>query len=120
MHHLMPICQKYQEPSIDTPKCLANNNPKDSPNTRSGITPLNCYQEHQHRYREDFYAFLKMKLKKYQRLWPNIYQGGPSDPASDHMPRMSFSSKRKMENYAQYRTTVLLTNGQRKTTMYPH
>src|SRR6267142_1439685 len=120
MHHMMPTFRKYQEPSIDMLKCLANNNPKDSPNTQYGIMPSNYYRGHQHRYQEDFYASLKTKLKKYQKLWPNIYQGEPFDWASDHMPQMSSLSKRKTENYVRYKTTVLLTNGQRKTAMYPH
>src|SRR6267142_6361417 len=120
MHHLMLIFRKYQEPSIDTQKCLANNNPKDSPNIRYGIMPSNYYQEHQHRYQEGFYASLKMKSKKCQKLWPNIYQGEPFGQASDHMPQTSSLSKRKMGNCVRYRTTVLLTNGRRRTAMYPH
>src|SRR6266850_5525524 len=120
MHHPMPIFRKYQEPSIDMLKCLANNNLKDSPNIRCGIMPSNYYQEHQHHYREDSYVSLKTKLKKYQKLWPNIYQGEPFDRALDHMPQMSFLLKRKTENYVQYKTTVLLTNGRRKAATYPH
>src|SRR6267142_5120731 len=120
MHHQMLTFQKYQEPSIDTLKCLANNNPKDSPNTQYGIMPSNYYQEHQHHYWEGFCVFPKTKSKKYQRSWPNIYQEEPFDQASDHMPRMSSLSKRKMENYALYKTIVLLINGRRRTAMYPH
>src|SRR6266850_4915709 len=120
MHHPMPIFRKYQEPSIDMLKCLANNNLKDSPNTQYGIMPLNYYRELQHHYREDFYASLKTKSKKYQKSWPNTYQGEPFDPALDHMPQTSSLSRRKMENYVRYKTTVLLTNGRRKTAMYPH
>src|SRR6266850_4168485 len=120
MHHLMPTFRKYQEPSIDILKCLANNNPKDSPNTQYGIMHSNYYRGHQHHYREDFYISLKMKSKKCQRLWPSTYQGEPFDRASDHMLQMSSLSKRKMENYVRYRTTVLLTNGRKRTAMYPH
>src|SRR6266850_955668 len=120
MHHLMLIFRKYQEPSTDMLKCLANNNPKDSPNTQYGITPLNYYQEHQHHYRGDCCVFPRTKSKKYQRLWLNIYQEEPFDQASDHMPRTSSLSKRKMENYARYKIIVLLINGQKRTAMYPH
>src|SRR6266850_543692 len=120
MHHPMLIFRKYQEPFIDMPKCLVNNNPKDSPNTQFGITPSSYCWGHQHHYREDSYAFPKMKLKKCQNLWPNIYQEEPFDQASDHMPQMSSLSKRKMGNYTQYKIIALLTNGQRKTAMYPH
>src|SRR6266850_1037232 len=120
MHHLMLTFQKCQEPSIDMLKSLANNNPNDSPNIQYGITPLNYYRGHQLHYLEDFYASFKMKLKRYQRLWLNICQGEPFDRASDHTPQMSSLSKRKMENYVQYKTTALLTNGQKRTAMYPH
>src|SRR6267142_684179 len=120
MHHLMLIFQKYQEPFIDTLRYLANNNPKDSPNIQFGIMPSNYYQEHQHHYQEDFYVFPRTKLKRYQKLWPNTYQGEPFNLASDHMLQTSSLSKRKMENYVQYKITDLLTNGQRKTAMYPH
>src|SRR6267142_343550 len=120
MHHLMLIFRKYQEPSTDMLKCLANNNPKDPPNTQYAIMPLNYYQEHQHHYREGFYVSLKMKLKKCQKLWPNTYQEEPFDRASDHMPQTSSLLKRKMGNYARYKIIALLTNGQRKTAMYPH
>src|SRR6266850_2824185 len=120
MHHLMPIFRKYQEPSIDTLKCLVNNNPKDSPNTQYGIMPLNYYQGHQHHYQEGFYVFPKMKSKKYQKLWLNICREEPFARALDHTPQMSSLSKRKMENYVRCRTTVLLTNGQRRTATCPH
>src|SRR6266850_294809 len=119
MHHQMLIFRKYQELFIDMLKCLVNNNPKDFPNTRYGIMPLNYCQEHQHCYQGDSYVFPKMKSKRYQKLWPNIYQEEPSDRVSDHMLQTSSLSKRKTENYAQYKTIVLLTNGRRKTTMYP-
>src|SRR6267142_1537619 len=116
----MPISQKYQEHSIDMLKCSANNNHRDFLNTRFGIMPLNCSQEHQHRFQEDSYVFHKTRLKKYQRLWQNIYKEELSDQELDHTWQMFSSSKRKMANCAQYKTTVLLTNGQRKTTTYPH
>src|SRR6266850_393813 len=120
MHHPMLIFRKYQEPFIDTLKCLVNNNPKGSLNTQSGITPSSYYWGHQHHYREDSYTFPKMKSKKYQKLWPNTYQEEPSNQALDHMPQTSSLLRRKMGNYARYKTIVLLTNGQRKTAMYPH
>src|SRR6267142_6882319 len=115
----MLIFRKYQEPSIDMLKYLANNNPKDSLNIQFGTTLSNYYQEHQHRYREDSYVFPKMKSKRYQKSWPNIYQEEPFDPALDHMPQTSSLSKRKMGNYIRYKTTDLSTNGQRKIAMYP-
>src|SRR6266850_4913425 len=115
----MLIFRKYQEPSIDMLKYSANNSPKDFPNTQCGITPSNYYRAHQHHYQEDFYVSPKMRLKKYQRLWPNIYQGEPFDRASDHMPQMFSLSKRKMENYAQYKTIDRLTNGPKRTIMCP-
>jgi|SRR6266850_6822302 len=114
----MLTSRKYQEHFIGTLKYLANNNPKDSPNTRYGTMPSNYYREHQHRYRVGSYAFLKTKLKRYQKLWPNTYQGEPFDQASDHMLQTYSLSKRKTENYAQYKTTDQLTNGPRKTAMY--
>src|SRR6266850_4340028 len=120
MHHRMLTFQKYQGPSISTLKYLANNNPKDSPNTQYGIMLLNYYQEHRHHYQEDFYVSLKTKSRKYPRLWLNIYQGEPFDRALDHMPQTSSLLKRRMENYVQYKITVPLTNGQRKIAMYPH
>src|SRR6266850_3875289 len=120
MHHPMPTFQKYQEPFIDTLKCLANNNLKDFLNTQFGTMPLSYYQEHQHHYWEDSYAFPKMKLKKYQKLWPSIYQEEPFDQALDHMLQTSSLSRKKMANYTPYKITVLLTNGQRRTAMYPY
>src|SRR6266850_4012306 len=119
MHRSMPIFQKYQEPFTDTLRYLVNNNPKDFPNTQFGITPLNYYQEHQHHYQEDSYAFPKMKLKRYQKLWPNIYREEPFDLVLGHMRQTYSLSKRKMESYAQYKTIVLLTNGRKRTAMYP-
>src|SRR6267142_508812 len=118
MHHLMLISRKYQEPSIDMLKYLVNNNPKGSPNTRFGTMPLNYYQEHQHRYRGDSYVFPKMKSKRYQKLWLNICQEEPFDPASDHMPQTSSLLRRKMGNYVRYKIIDLSTNGQRKIAMY--
>src|SRR6266850_521381 len=112
--------QKYHEPSIDMLKCLANNNPRDFPNTQCGITLLNYYQGHRHHYQEDFYVFPKMKSRKYLKSWPNICQEEPFDRALDHMLQMSSLSKRKMGNYVQYKTIVLLTSGQRKIAMYLH
>src|SRR6267142_2618820 len=120
MHHQMLTFQKYQEPSIDMLKYLANNNPKDSPNIQYGIMRSNYYREHRHHYQEDSYAFLRTKSRKYLKLWPNIYQGELFDRALDHTLQMSSLSKRKMENYVQYKTIVLLINGQRKIAMYPH
>src|SRR6267142_2951716 len=119
MHHLMPIFRKYQEPSIDMLKCLVNNNPRDSTNIQYGIMPLSYYQEHQHHCKGDFYVFPKTKSKKYQKSWLNICQGEPFAQALDHMLQTSSLSKRKMENYVQYKTTVLSINGQRRTAMYP-
>src|SRR6267142_1563981 len=119
MHHPMLTSQKYQEHSIDMLKYSVNNNPKDFLNTQSGITPLNYYQVHQHHYQEDFCVSPKMKLKKYQRLWPNIYQEGPFDQALDHMPQTSSLSKRKMGNYVPYKITDQSTNGPKRTAMYP-
>src|SRR6266850_3595677 len=116
----MLISQRYQEPSIVTRRCLANNNPKDFPNTRYGITLSNYYRGHRHHYQEDFYVFPKMRLKKYLKSWPNICQGELFDRALDLMPQTSSLSRRKMGNYVQYKTTVLLINGQRKIAMYPH
>src|SRR6267142_685297 len=118
MPHLTPTSLKYRELSIDMPKYLANNNRKDSLNTQSGTTPSNYYWAHQHHSREDFYVSHRTKSKKYQKLWQNTYKGEPFDRVSGHMLQMSFLSKRKMENCAQYKTTVLSINGQRKTTMY--
>src|SRR6266850_5279761 len=102
------------------PKYSVNNNPKDSLNTQSGITPSNYYQVHQHHYQEDFYVFHRTKSKKYQRLWQNTYQEEPSDRESDHMLQTSSLSRRKMANCAQYKTTILSINGRRRTAMYPH
>src|SRR6266850_1112666 len=116
----MPIFRKYQEPFIDMLRCLANNNPRDFPNIRFGIMLSNYYQEHQHHYQEDSYIFLKTRLRRYQRLWPNIYQEEPFDQALDHMPQTSFLLKRKMGNYIQYKIIILSTNGQRRIAMYPH
>src|SRR6267142_48976 len=120
MHHLMPIFRRYQGPFTDTLKYLANNNPKDSLNTRSGTMPLNYYRVHQHHYQEDSYVFPRTKLKKYQKLWQNTYREGLSDPELAHMLQTSSLSRKRMANYAQYRTIDLLINGQRKTTTYPH
>src|SRR6266850_2483280 len=102
------------------PRCLVNNNLKDYLNIQFGIMPSNYYQEHQHRYREDSSVFPKTKSKKCQKSWPNIYQEEPSDQALDRMPQTSSLLKRKMANYTQCKTIVLLINGQRKITMYPH
>src|SRR6267142_4795269 len=119
MHHQMLISQKYQGPSINMLKCLVNNNPKDSPNTRYGIMQSNYYREHRHHYQEDFYTSPRMKSRKYLRLWPNIYQGELFDQALDHTLQMSSLLKRRMGNFIQYKTTVLLTSGQRRIAMYP-
>src|SRR6266850_1003250 len=120
MCHLMPICQKYQGLFIDMLKCLVNNNPKGFPNTQYGITPSNYYRGHQHHCPEDSYASPKTRSKKYQKLWPNTYQEEPSDQALDHMPQTFSLSKRRMANYARYKTIILSTNEQRKIGMYPH
>src|SRR6266850_3139104 len=118
MPHPMPIFRKYQGLSIDTLKCSANNNPKDSLNTQSGTTPLNYYQVHQHHYQGDSYTSHKTKSKKYQKLWQNTYQEELSDQESDHMLQMSSLSRKRMANYVQYKTTVLSINGRRKTATY--
>src|SRR6266850_5141666 len=118
MRHLMLISQKYQKPSTDMPKYSANNNPKDSLNTQYGIMPSNYYQVHQHHYQEDSYTFPKTKLKRYPRLWQNIYLEELSDRKLDHTLQTSSLSKRRMANYAQYKTTDLSINGQRRTAMY--
>src|SRR6266850_6003685 len=120
MPHPMLTFRKYQELSIDMLKCSVNNNRKDSLNIQSGTMPLNYYQVHQHHYREDSYTFHKTKSKKYQKLWRNTYQEELSDQELDHMLQMSSSLRKRMANYVQYKTTVLSTNGQRKTATYPH
>src|SRR6267142_87145 len=104
--HQMPTSQKYQGLFIDMLRYLANNNPRDFPNTQCGIMLLNCCREHRHHYQEDFYAFLKTKSKKYPKSWPNIYQEGLFDPELDHTLQMSSLSKRRMENYALCKTIV--------------
>src|SRR6266850_2027007 len=120
MPHPMPIFRKYQGPSTDMLKYSANNNPKDSLNTQSGITPSNYCQVHQYRYQADSYASHKTKSKKYQKLWQNTYQEELSDRELDHMPQMSSLSRKRMANYVQYKTTDLSINGRRKTATYPH
>src|SRR6266850_118174 len=120
MPHPMLIFLKYQGPSIDMLKCLANNSHKGSLNTQSGTMPSNYYQAHQHHYQGGSYISCKMKSRKYQKLWQNIYQEELSGQGSDHTLQMSSLSKRRMANYVQYKTTVLSINGQRKTTTYPH
>src|SRR6266850_527692 len=114
------VPEKYQDPFIDMLKCLVNNNPKDSLSIQFGTMPSNYYRGHQHHYREDSYVSPKMKSKKCQKLWPSTYQEEPFNQASDHMPQTSSLLKRKMENYARYKIITLLTNGQRRTAMYPH
>src|SRR6266850_359029 len=120
MPHLTPIFRKYQEPFTDMLKCSVNSNPKGSWNTQSGIMPSNYYQAHQHHYRGGSYASHKMKLKKYQKLWRNIYQGELSDRESGHMLQMSSLSRKRMVNCVQYKTIDLSINGPRKTATYPH
>src|SRR6266850_8197739 len=120
MPHPMPTFLKYQEPSIDTLKSLANNNHKGSLSTQYGTMPSNYYPAHQHHSQEDSYVSHKMKSKRYQKLWQNIYKEELSDQELDHTLQMSSSSKRKMANYVQYKTTVPSINGQRKIAMYPH
>src|SRR6266850_3196757 len=120
MPHLMPTFLRYQEPSTDMLKCSVNNNHKGSLNIQFGTMPLNYYQVHQCHYQGGSYISHKMKSKKYQKLWQNIYQEELSGQGSDHTLQMSSLSKRRMANYVQYKTTVLSINGQRKTTTYPH
>src|SRR6267142_1567634 len=120
MPHPTLTFRKYQELSINMLKCSANNNPKDSLNTQSGTMPSNYYQVHQHRCQGDSYTSHKTKLKKYQRLWQNIYQEELSDRESDHMLQMSSLSRKRMANYIQYKITDLSINGRRKTATYPH
>src|SRR6267142_4957889 len=120
MPHLMPIFRKYQELFTDMLKYSVNSSPKGSLNTQSGTMPLNYYQVHQHHYQGDSYASRKTKLKKYQKLWQNIYQGELSDWESGHMLQMSSLSRKRMVNYVQYKITDLSINGQRKTATYPH
>src|SRR6267142_1016361 len=111
MPHPTPIFQKYQELFTNMLKCSANNSPRDSLNTQSGTMPLNYYQEHQHPYQEDSYVSHRTKLKKYQRLWQNIYQEGLSNRELDHMLRMSSLSRKRMASYIQYKITDLSING---------
>ena len=56
----------------------------------------------------------------YIKLWQNTYKGEPYTQGRDHMPQMSSLSKRRMENSTQYKITIPLINGQRKTTTYLH
>src|SRR6266850_808602 len=119
MHHSMLTSRKYQEHFTDMLKSSVNNSPKDFLNIQSGIMPSNYYRVHQHHYQEDFCVFPKMKSKKYQKLWPNTYQGEPFDQASDHTPQMFSLSKRKTGNYAPYKITDQSTNGPKRTAMYP-
>src|SRR6266850_273478 len=120
MCHLTLIFQKYQEPSTNTPKYSANNNPKDFPNIRSGTMLSNYYRVHQHHCQEDSYIFPKMKLKRYQKSWQNIYQEELSDQELDHMLQTSSLSRKRMASYVQYKITDLSINGRRKTATYPH
>src|SRR6267142_1385614 len=107
----MPISRKYQEPSIDTPKCSANNNHKDSLSIQFGTMPLNYCRVHRHRFQEGSYVSHRTKSKKYQKLWWNIYKEELSDRGSDLMWQMFSSSRRRMANYVQYKITILLING---------
>src|SRR6266850_4205124 len=116
----MPIFQKYQGLSTDMLKYSVNSNHKDFLNTQFGTTPSNCSRVHQHHSQEDSYAFHKMKLKKYQKLWQSIYKEGPFDQESDPTQQTSSLSKRKTANYVQYKTIAPLTNGQKRTITCPH
>src|SRR6266850_1547430 len=116
----MPTFLKYQELSIDMPRCSVNNNHRDSLNTQFGTTPLNCFQAHQHPFQDNSYNSHKMKSKKYQKLWQSTYKEVPSDPELDHTQQMSFLSKKKMANYVRYKIIVRLINGRRKIAMYHH